>query len=178
MNASPRSFAAESAARRPRRHAIACGGCGAESHSELSLETHAELLRNVGWEIGAAGDLRCPKCIASSYVARVQGSKGAEYVVRTLDGVTTCTCKGFEFRHRCKHSDAAPKATPAPTSDEVQLLVRDERGGEEIPCSLTAFIDSNAADLATCSDVRSLAVGEQIRLGGGASPVVTVRRTA
>ncbi len=33
----------------------------------------------------------------------VTGSKGDKYVVTTIDGNTTCTCPGFQFRHKCKH---------------------------------------------------------------------------
>lgn len=180
MNASPRAWAAELTARRPVLHTVECGGCGHESRSELSLETHAAMLFNVGWEKGADGKLRCPKCIASTYVARVHGSKGAEYVVRTLGGITTCTCPSFAYcrseHRRCKHTDAAPKAIPAPSADDVELRVRDEDTGEELTCSLACFVDANAEDLGACSDVRALAVGESIQLGGGAAPVVTVRR--
>ena len=38
-------------------------------------------------------------------IIKVQGSKGAEYTV-TVDGKhVTCSCAGFKFRSRCKHSD-------------------------------------------------------------------------
>ena len=33
----------------------------------------------------------------------VQGSHGNVYTVRTSNGITTCTCPGFEFRKICKH---------------------------------------------------------------------------
>lgn len=33
----------------------------------------------------------------------VKGSCGNEYVVRTMNGRSTCTCPGFQFRKTCKH---------------------------------------------------------------------------
>jgi hypothetical protein len=39
---------------------------------------------------------------------RVQGSKGAVYVVTTLPtGKQTCTCPGFSYRRFCKHTNSS-----------------------------------------------------------------------
>ena len=35
----------------------------------------------------------------------VVGSKGASYTVRAVQGRYTCTCPGFGWRGKCKHSD-------------------------------------------------------------------------
>ncbi len=33
----------------------------------------------------------------------VKGSNGNEYIVKTSNGVKTCSCPGFTFRKSCKH---------------------------------------------------------------------------
>jgi hypothetical protein len=35
-----------------------------------------------------------------------QGSNGKEYLLEKIGGKYTCTCPGFTFRNKCKHSDA------------------------------------------------------------------------
>lgn len=39
-------------------------------------------------------------------VIKVQGSNGKEYLLEKIGGKYTCTCPGFTFRNKCKHSDA------------------------------------------------------------------------
>lgn len=36
----------------------------------------------------------------------VKGSKGDEYRVSELNGEYACTCSGFKFRSRCKHTES------------------------------------------------------------------------
>ena len=42
---------------------------------------------------------------APAGVWAVVGSKGASYTVRASQGRYTCTCAGFGWRGKCKHSD-------------------------------------------------------------------------
>ena len=42
---------------------------------------------------------------APAGVWAVVGSKGASYTVRAVKGRYTCTCAGFGWRGKCKHSD-------------------------------------------------------------------------
>jgi hypothetical protein len=49
-------------------------------------------------------------------------------------------------------------------------------GDEVRTVNLLDFIRENADDAATCEAVRALRVGERVALGGGAAPVVHVRR--
>ena len=37
----------------------------------------------------------------------VKGIKGEEYTVNEHLGTRTCTCPGFKFRGKCRHTDAA-----------------------------------------------------------------------
>jgi hypothetical protein len=48
-------------------------------------------------------------CGASERAWAVVGSKGAHYTVRASYGRYTCTCKGFGWRHTCKHIDQVKK---------------------------------------------------------------------
>ena len=36
----------------------------------------------------------------------VSGSNGAKYYVTKRGKTLTCTCQGFQFRHKCKHIDS------------------------------------------------------------------------
>lgn len=36
----------------------------------------------------------------------VEGSNGAKYYVSQNNGKYSCTCQGFQFRRKCKHTDA------------------------------------------------------------------------
>lgn len=40
----------------------------------------------------------------------VKGSKGDEYKVTELNGNLSCTCSGFKFRGKCKHSESVSVA--------------------------------------------------------------------
>ena len=35
----------------------------------------------------------------------IAGSKGKEYFLEKVNGKYTCTCPGFTFRNKCKHTD-------------------------------------------------------------------------
>ena len=35
----------------------------------------------------------------------VKGSKGDTYIVERVDGALTCTCSGFKFRSKCRHTE-------------------------------------------------------------------------
>jgi hypothetical protein len=51
-----------------------------------------------------------PKPLPKAEVTRtflVTGSKGDKYEVETVNGNWTCTCKGFGFRHQCRHINEA-----------------------------------------------------------------------
>jgi len=37
----------------------------------------------------------------------VKGSKGDEYKVSELNGNLSCTCSGFKFRGKCRHTEVA-----------------------------------------------------------------------
>ena len=39
-------------------------------------------------------------------VIKVQGSNGKVYTVEKIAGKYVCSCPGFMFRHKCKHTDA------------------------------------------------------------------------
>ncbi len=39
-------------------------------------------------------------------VFTVKGSKGDEYKVSELNGEYSCTCSGFRFRAKCKHTES------------------------------------------------------------------------
>lgn len=43
-------------------------------------------------------------------------------------------------------------------------------------CPLAAFLAANEEDEDTCAEVRALAVGQSVRLGGGAAPIMDVER--
>jgi hypothetical protein len=38
-------------------------------------------------------------------VVKVQGSNGKEYYLEKVGSKYTCTCPGFTFRHKCKHTE-------------------------------------------------------------------------
>jgi hypothetical protein len=35
----------------------------------------------------------------------VKGSRGDTYIVERIDGKLTCTCSGFRFRSKCRHTE-------------------------------------------------------------------------
>jgi hypothetical protein len=39
-------------------------------------------------------------------IIKVQGSKGNTYDVTIEDGHTSCSCSGFKFRGKCKHTES------------------------------------------------------------------------
>ena len=45
--------------------------------------------------------------VATQDLWEVQGSGGNRYVVERVDGQLTCTCSGFTFRGKCKHTQVA-----------------------------------------------------------------------
>jgi len=46
------------------------------------------------------------KIIPKNKEWKVTGSKGKEYTVSLIAGVYSCTCPGYGFRRKCKHSTA------------------------------------------------------------------------
>lgn len=50
--------------------------------------------------------------------------------------------------------------------------------GESIKTSLADFLEANADDPDACSSVSALACGQQVVLGGGAAPYLTVTHEA
>jgi hypothetical protein len=45
----------------------------------------------------------------SNVVATIAGSNGAQYTVSKNGAVYSCTCTGFQFRRRCKHTQEFDK---------------------------------------------------------------------
>lgn len=82
-----------------------CVKCGMPTVTTRSLEEHAVMLANVGWKT-AGIVLVCPECCAGVIRRWVPGSKGNAYVARFLGDAWRCSCPGYTYRGRCKHSDA------------------------------------------------------------------------
>lgn len=47
-----------------------------------------------------------PKKQENKNLIKVQGSNGKEYFLEKVGSKYTCTCPGFTFRHKCKHTEA------------------------------------------------------------------------
>jgi hypothetical protein len=48
---------------------------------------------------------REPVAVATPDRWEVTGSRGDTYVVERVDGALTCTCSGFRFRSKCRHTE-------------------------------------------------------------------------
>ena len=46
-----------------------------------------------------------PDVVVSKDSWIVKGSKGENYIVERVAGKLTCTCSGFKFRGKCKHTE-------------------------------------------------------------------------
>jgi hypothetical protein len=46
-----------------------------------------------------------PKPVVTADRWEVKGSRGDTYIVERIDGALTCTCSGFRFRSKCKHTE-------------------------------------------------------------------------
>jgi hypothetical protein len=46
-----------------------------------------------------------PEVVASKDSWTVKGSRGENYIVERVAGKLTCTCSGFKFRGKCKHTE-------------------------------------------------------------------------
>jgi hypothetical protein len=46
-----------------------------------------------------------PKVAVSKDRWEVKGSRGDTYIVERVDGTLTCTCSGFRFRGKCRHTE-------------------------------------------------------------------------
>lgn len=46
-----------------------------------------------------------PAVVVSKDSWIVKGSKGQDYIVERVSGHLTCTCSGFKFRGKCKHTE-------------------------------------------------------------------------
>ena len=46
-----------------------------------------------------------PEVVVSKDSWIVKGSRGDTYIVERVDGKLTCTCSGFRFRSKCKHTE-------------------------------------------------------------------------
>ena len=60
--------------------------------------TRADLPKYMTWESFADAP-QAP----SGRVWTVQGSKGQTYTVEAVSGFLTCSCKGYQFRRKCRH---------------------------------------------------------------------------
>lgn len=46
-----------------------------------------------------------PEVVVSKDSWIVKGSRGENYIVERVAGKLTCTCSGFKFRGKCKHTE-------------------------------------------------------------------------
>jgi hypothetical protein len=46
-----------------------------------------------------------PEVVVSKDSWIVKGSRGENYIVERVAGKLTCTCSGFKFRSKCKHTE-------------------------------------------------------------------------
>jgi hypothetical protein len=60
--------------------------------------TRADLPKYMTWEPFT----EAPQA-PSGRVWTVQGSKGQTYTVEAVSGFLTCSCKGYQFRRKCRH---------------------------------------------------------------------------
>ena len=54
---------------------------------------------------GEPDEVYFPKVQVPKDRIKVAGSNGKEYFLEKVNGKYTCTCPGFTFRNKCKHTD-------------------------------------------------------------------------